>query len=42
MENLSFSQLVRKLRRLFCKKGAHKDLDDKDRGFGIQGIDMFY
>ena len=42
MTNLSFSQIVRKLQSLFCKKGAHKDQDDKERGFGVQGIDMFY
>lgn len=42
MTSQIFSQLVRKIRRVFCKKGSQNDLDDKERGFGIQGIDMFY
>lgn len=42
MTNHIFSQIVRKMRRLFCKKESHKDIDEKEREFGIQGIDMFY
>ena len=42
MTNLSFSQIVRTIRRIFLKKESHKDHDDNERGFGVQGIDMFY